>query len=67
MALIVAKPYEYHGRTVDPARMPNGEYTQDCEETCSECGWDRGITLVVRGKRRYRSTFVGLCGCTVSA
>jgi hypothetical protein len=67
MALVPAKPYEYHGRTIDPARMPNGEYTEYREETCPDCGWDREITIVSRGRRRYRSTFVGLCGCTVAA
>ena len=67
MALMVAKPYEYHGRVINPARMPNGVYTEEREETCPECGWDREITIVVRGRRRYRSTLVGLCGCTVAA
>lgn len=67
MALIVATPYQFHGRVISPARLPNGEYTEHTEETCEECGWDRAITIVVRGTRRYRSTFVGMCGCTVAA
>ena len=66
MALIAAKPYEHHGRLINPARMPNGHYSQDLTETCPDCGWDRDITITVSGTRRYRSTFVGLCGCTVA-
>lgn len=67
MALILARPYEYHGRLINPAKMPNGEYKEFLEETCPDCGWDREITIYVSGTRRYRSTFVGVCGCTVAA
>ncbi len=67
MALILARPYEHHGRLIDPARMPNGFYAEDLVETCPDCGWDRDIRIVVRGTRRYRSTLEGLCGCDVAA
>lgn len=66
MALTLARPYEYHGRLMDPAKLPNGEYREELAETCPDCGWDREITIVVRGTRRCRSTFVGMCGCTIA-